>query len=134
MLVGVLALVGTPPFNIFLSKFFIITAGLGAGRTWLMIVCLLLLMVVFAAFIRVIASAVFGEKPDGMLRGESNWLTLAPGAILVALILALGLYLPPQLIGLLNAASSLVWTGDPNQQVALASIKDILMPLAQLMP
>ena len=134
MLVGVLALVGTPPFNIFLSKFFIITVGLGAGHTWLMIVCLLLLMVVFAAFIRVIASAVFGEKPDGMAKGESNWLTLAPGAILIALILTLGLYLPPQLIGLLNAAGSLVWTGDPNQQVALANMKDILLPLAHLMP
>jgi hydrogenase-4 component F len=134
MLVGALALIGIPPFNIFLSKFFIITVGLGSGHTWLMIVCLLLLAVAFAAFIRVIASTVFGGAPEGLAKGESNWLTLAPGAILIALILALGLYIPPQLMGMLNAASSLVWTGDPGQQVVLARMQDILVPLARLLP
>jgi hydrogenase-4 component F len=134
MLVGTLALIGTPPFNIFLSKFFIITVGLGSGYTWLMILCLVLLVVVFAAFMRVIASTLFGDKPEGVAKGETNWLTLAPGAILIVMILALGVYIPPQLMGMLNAASSLVWTGDPNQQVALVHMKDVLLPLAHLVP
>jgi hypothetical protein len=37
-------------------------------------------------------------------------------------------------MGMLNAASSLVWTGDPGQQVVLARMQDILVPLARLLP
>ncbi len=132
--VGALALVGTPPFNIFVSKFFIITAGLGTGYAWLMILCLLLLTVVFAAFFRVIASALFGEKPDGVGQGESNWLTLLPGAVLILLILALGLYIPPQLMTLLNGASGLALTGTPIEPAALLNAKDFWAPLAHLLP
>lgn len=133
MMVGALALVGTPPFNIFLSKFFIIATGFGTGHTWLMILCLLFLTVVFAAFFRVVASSLFGEKPDSMVKGEANWLTLIPGAVLVILILVLGLYIPSQLMTLLNGASNLAMTGDATQQVAM-SMKDFLLPLANLLP
>lgn len=133
LLVGALSLVGTPPFNIFLSKFFIITTGFGTGHVWLMILCLLLLTVVFAAFFRVVASSLFGEKPVSTVRGEANWLTLLPGAALVILIVALGLYIPSQLMTLLNGASSLALTGDTSQQVAM-SMKDFLSPLANLLP
>ena len=133
LMVGALALVGTPPFNIFLSKFLIITTGLGTGHIWLMILCLLLLTVVFAAFFRVIASTLLGEKPDSMVKGEANWLTLLPGAVLVILILVLGFYIPSQLMTLLNGASNLAMTGDAGQQVVM-SMKDFLSPLTHLLP
>jgi hydrogenase-4 component F len=132
MLVGVLALVGTPPFNIFLSKFFIITTGLGS-QLWLMIVCLLLLTVIFAAFFRVIAAALFGEKPAQLVKGEAGWLTIAPAAVLILMIIALGLYLPPQLVELLNDASGLVLDGSPDFQLAILGTKDILASLSQLL-
>jgi hydrogenase-4 component F len=134
LMIGALALVGTPPFNIFLSKFFIISTGLGAGHIWLMILCLLILVVVFTAFFRVIASTLFGERPDDVINGEANWLTLVPGAILTVLILVLGLYIPSQLITLLNGASGLVLTGDPNQGNLLVNMQNLLTPLANLLP
>ena len=135
MMVGALALVGTPPFNIFISKFLIITTGLGMGHLWLMLLCLLLLTVVFAAFYRVIAAALFGQRPENIVQGEATWLTLVPGLVLIVLIVALGLYLPSQLMHLLNEASSLVMTGDPNRQIAITSIKDyLLLPMANLWP
>jgi hydrogenase-4 component F len=134
MLVGGLALIGTPPFNIFLSKFYIFAVGLGSGYTWLMAVCLLLLVVVFTAFIRVIASALFGDRPEGVAKGETNWLTLAPGALLIAMILILGVYIPPQLMGVLNAASGLASAGDPVQPVAFFPMRDVLLSLAHLRP
>jgi hydrogenase-4 component F len=115
LFVGAFALVGLPPFNIFVSKFFIITAGLGTGHLWLMILCLLLLIIVFTTFFRVIASTLFGEKPEGMARGEASWLTLIPGAVFVLLIIALGLFIPAQLMTLLDGASDLLLTGDPGQ-------------------
>jgi hydrogenase-4 component F len=134
MMAGTLALVGSPPFNIFVSKFFIITTGLGTGHPWLMILCLMLLTVVFAAFFRVIASALFGEKPAGMVRAEGNWLTLVPGALLVVLILVLGLYMPPELLRLLEGASGLVLTGTPPDTAGLVGLKDFLLPLAHWLP
>jgi hydrogenase-4 component F len=111
LMVGALALVGTPPFNIFLSKFFIITTGFDTGQIWLMILCLLFLTVVFAAFFRAVGSSLFGQKPDSTVKGEANWLTLLPGAVLVILIVALGLYIPSQLMTLLNGASTLMGDG-----------------------
>jgi hydrogenase-4 component F len=134
ILVGALALVGVPPFNLFVSKFLIITAGLGAGYAVLMLVCLVLLTVIFAAFFRVLASTLFGEKPDGLGRGEANWLTLAPGVVLLLLILALGLYLPPQLMTLLHQASGLVLTGNPGPAAAAGNLPEFLLPLAQGLP
>lgn len=134
MIVGALALVGIPPFNIFMSKLLIVVAGVSAGYTWLMVVCLLLLLVVFAAFFRVLASTLFGEKPAEVTSGEANWLTLFPGVVMLLMILAFGLFVPPQLMILLRGASGLVLTGNPNPQVALMSAKDVLLPLARLYP
>ena len=122
LICGALALVGTPPFNIFISKFYIITTGIGGGYIWLMILCLFLLTVVFTTFFRVIGSAVFGEKPDGMVKGEFNWLTLIPVAILVVMIIVLGLYLPPQLETLLNGATEVTMTGHPAQELTSVNI------------
>ncbi len=110
LFLGALALVGTPPFNIFLSKFLIITSGM-QNYLWLMLLSLLLLSVVFAAFFRVISSTLFGEKPEGMQKSEYNWLTLVPPAVLIILMLGLGLYIPPQLNALLNGATSVMTTG-----------------------
>jgi hydrogenase-4 component F len=134
LIVGAFALIGIPPFNIFVSKFFIITAGLGSGHLWLMILCLLLLLVIFAAFFRVIASTLFGEKPAGMSKGEANWLTVIPGAIFVVLIVVLGLYIPSQLLTLLNGASGLLLTGNPGQPVALVNLSGIWLTLTHFGP
>ncbi|MBK9925459.1 MAG: hydrogenase 4 subunit F [Anaerolineales bacterium] len=120
LMVGAMALVGTPPFNIFLSKFFIITTGFGTGHIWLMVFCLLFLTVVFAAFFRALGPSLFGQKPDSTVKGEANWLTLLPGAVLVILIVALGLYIPSQLMTLLNGASTLM--GDGGQAANLLSL------------
>jgi hydrogenase-4 component F len=113
LMVGALALVGSPPFNIFVSKFSIISAGIHAGHLILMVLCLLFLAVVFAAFLRVISSAVFGELPEGVTRGELKPFILAPVAILMLLIVILGLYLPPQIHVLLNQATQVALIGEP---------------------
>jgi hydrogenase-4 component F len=117
LIVGALALVGAPPFGIFISKFFIITAGFSSGYVWLMVFSLLLLTIVFASFFRAISSAVNGDKPEGMAKGEFNWVTLAPGFVLIVLIFILGIFIPPQLMTLLNGATSLVTGGSLGSQI-----------------
>lgn len=139
LLLGALALAGSPPFSIFMSKFLIIATGLGTVYRWLMIVCLLLLTVVFAAFMRLIGSAVFGARPDGMEKGEAGWLTLLPGLVLVGLIVMLGLYVPPQLWTLLERASEVMLMGVPHQAAggglaAIVNLKDLFQPLIAWLP
>jgi hydrogenase-4 component F len=122
LIAGAAALVGAPPFNIFISKFLIISTGMQVGYAWLMILCIILLMVVFTAYFRVIGSAVFGDKPEGVAKGDVRAFSLvAPLAILLVMILILGLYLPPQLITLLNGATGIAMTGNPTSQVTANS-------------
>ncbi len=124
LLGGVFALVGVPPFNIFLSKFLIISAGIASGHIWLMVFCLLLLMLAFVALFRMLSSVVLGEKPASMMKGEMGFSTLAPIVILMILILALGVSMPMPLNTLLNGASKVVSEGIPvagSSGTALAS-------------
>jgi hydrogenase-4 component F len=115
MMVGALALVGSPPFNIFISKFGIISSGIASGFVWLMVACVMFLAVVFASFLRVISSSVFGELPDSVAKGEFKASILAPVAALMIMVLILGFYLPPQVGVLLNQATEEVLV---NQSVA----------------
>lgn len=112
VLLGALVLAGSPPFNIFLSKFTIISAGFAAGHLWLMVVLLLFLTVAFTAFLRLGSSAVFGQMPEGLSKGDVRLSTAIPLAILVLFILVLGLYWPPQLDWLITHATSLSILGE----------------------
>jgi hydrogenase-4 component F len=105
LIVGALALIGSPPFNIFVSKFSIFSAGMYSGFPWLMLVILLFLAVVFAALMKMLSSSVFGERPEGIIQGEVRLTTLAPIAVLLILVLVLGLYLPPQISAILTQAA-----------------------------
>ncbi|VTR14676.1 hydrogenase 4 subunit F [Serratia fonticola] len=82
---GALALGGMPPFNIFLSEFMTVTAGLAAGHITLTIFLLLLLTVVLAGLVRMVASVLFGAKPEEVNKGELGILTTLPMLILLVI-------------------------------------------------
>lgn len=105
---GALGIAGCPPLNIFISKLLTISAGIEAGYLWLMILCLALLVVVFAAFLRLIGKTLFGEPPAGMTKGDLNWPTLFPLVVLFILMLGLGIHMPEPLYQLLQEAADLV--------------------------
>jgi NADH:ubiquinone oxidoreductase subunit 5 (subunit L)/multisubunit Na+/H+ antiporter MnhA subunit len=77
---------------------------------------MLLLMLAFVALFRMLSSVVLGEKPTDIKRGETGFSTLAPIAILMILILALGLYMPAPLNTILNNATQIVNAGMPVAQ------------------
>jgi hydrogenase-4 component F len=130
LMLGALALVGTPPLNIFISKFTIISAGFQNGHIWLMVFVLLALAVIFAAFMRVLSSSVFGEIPEGMEKGEVKAWGLLPLAALGLLVLLLGVYLPPQMETLLNEATNIALAGQP----AIANPDGLLNFMSMLVP
>jgi hydrogenase-4 component F len=113
LILGALALIGTPPLNIFLSKFAILSAGFAVGHVSLMVIVLLALSIIFAAFVKVLSSSVFGDAPAEMSKGETLIWGFAPLAVLALLILQLGLYLPPQLQTLLDGATRIALAGQP---------------------
>ncbi len=113
---GALALGGMPPFNVFLSEFMVVTAGLAAGHIWLTIGLLLLLTVVLGGLVRMIACLLFGSAPEATSRGELGLLTTLPMAILLVLMLVMGTHIPQPVSRLLEHAASIVMHQSPQQE------------------
>ncbi|HHY59259.1 MAG TPA: hydrogenase 4 subunit F [Clostridia bacterium] len=108
---GLLAVVGSPPFNVFLSELLTVMAGLQGGYFWPMILFLLLLVIVFVALLILISETVLGSPPEDLPRGELSWLTLLPLGMLFVLMAGLGIYSPAPLHRLLQNAVAVVLGG-----------------------
>lgn len=105
---GALALGGFPPFNIFVSEFLAVTAGIQQGYGWLMVICLILLTIVLTGLVRMVAGSVLGPCPEAVQKGELGGLTLAPMVVLLALMLTLGVSLPPSVKHIVQSAADIV--------------------------
>jgi hydrogenase-4 component F len=108
LMAACLALGGFPPFNVFVSEFLIFAAGLKAGYVGLMIICALFLTVTVAGLIQIISGSVLGKSPEGMPKGDAGWLTLAPMAVLLALMLVMGVAVPRPVSRLIQSATAIV--------------------------
>jgi hydrogenase-4 component F len=103
-LVGTLALIGLPPFGLFLSEFIIFRAGLTEGRPWAAVAGIALLVIVFAGMLNSVNRMLYGPPPDHMNHGDVLRWPLAPLIVNLILLLILGLTLPPALVEVLNQA------------------------------
>lgn len=108
LIAGALALSGIPPFSIFVSEFMLVTAGLDAGYGWLMVVCLLLLTVTLAAFLRFIGGSLMGARPDTVRAGDVGRIELGSMAVLLVLIVVLGVAVPQPVERLVRQATEIV--------------------------
>ena len=100
--VGTLALVGLPPFGIFLSKLAMLRAGFAAGHAWLMAAVLALLAVAFIALVGHLNRMLYGLPPAGLVTGESTRWALLPLAVCAIVLAVLGLAIPAPLQSLLD--------------------------------
>ncbi len=99
---GLLALMGLPPFGLFISEFALFRAGFAGNHDWLIGAALLLLLVAFVALISHLNQMLYGEVPEGVGAGEiSRWRLALPMLSLLVLVV-LGLTLPPPLEALLD--------------------------------
>ncbi|MFD2420445.1 proton-conducting transporter transmembrane domain-containing protein [Amycolatopsis pigmentata] len=62
---GVLALIGLPPFSLFASELGLVRAGFGAGLGWVTAAALLLVLVIAAALIGHSSRMLLGRSPEG---------------------------------------------------------------------
>jgi hydrogenase-4 component F len=99
---GTVALVGLPPFGIFLSKLTLLRAGFAAGHTWLMGAVLALLTVGFIALISHLNRMLYGPPPAGLASGESTRWALLPLAACAIVLGVLGVAVPAPLQLLLD--------------------------------
>jgi hydrogenase-4 component F len=102
--IGMLAIMGLPPFGLFMSEFTLLRAGFQTGAPWLMVLVLALLAVAFVALLYHLNMMLYGAPPAGVAVGETDAWILAPLAVSVAVLVILGLTLPGPLAALLNGA------------------------------
>jgi len=104
LLLGLFAVTGSPPFGLFVSELTILGAAIRGGMTWLAIVVVVLLTIVFIGMARMILEVVYGEPNPAEPAGETAPLVAGPVA-LAAIVLMLGGYLPGPLRVLLGQAA-----------------------------
>lgn len=91
---GTLALIGMPPFGLFISEILIFRAGLENGPVWVVVLGVALLVVAFAGMLSSVNQMLYGAPPEKMEHGDVLRWSLAPLMVNFALLLALGLTLP----------------------------------------
>ncbi|MCV9878135.1 hydrogenase 4 subunit F [Brenneria izbisi] len=130
---GALALGGMPPFNIFLSEFMTVSAGISAGYRWLVIILLILLTIVLAGLVRMVAGTVLGSSPEAVGKGELGLLTTAPMVLLMALMLIMGTHIPQPVLQLLENAATVVQNLAPDNNLTPLAEHSSLTPSRQEM-
>ncbi len=108
LLLGGLAITGSPPFGMFISEFSILRAGFENGNTPAAIALVVLLGLIFVAFLFYLNKMVFGKVAGDTTRGEVSRLGLAAMGLSLALILALGIFIPSPLNDLLRQAAAVL--------------------------
>ncbi len=110
-MLGGLAILGAPPFSLFLSELAILAAGVGR-RLWLpSLIFLGLILIVFVAFFSYLNTMVFGRPPERLSWGELNGWTVAPLVLSFIPILWLGFYIPHPVQHVLDQVSELLLGG-----------------------
>src|SRR6266545_1775728 len=105
---GLLALIGLPPFGLFITEFALFRAGFALNQPWLMGAALALLAVAFIAIINHLNRMLYGSPPEGVAVGELSGWRIAPLTLSVAVLVVLGLALPAPLVTLLNQIVGIV--------------------------
>lgn len=102
---GVLGITGVPPFNIFISEFYIITSAFKAGMYLKAIFIIALLAVIFGGFLYSFSSMLMGETKEAK---KEDFNMLLPMALMVLVILYFGITMPNDFKTLLNSAVSII--------------------------
>jgi len=101
---GTLAILGMPPFGVFTSEFMVLTTAMHE-HPWATPFLLIALGVAFAAIFSKVQPMVFGETEARRLPHPP---ALIPVFVHLAIVLLLGLYIPPYLVDWYRQAAALI--------------------------
>jgi hydrogenase-4 component F len=99
---GMLALMGLPPFGLFVSEFLLVQAAVIAGKTWLAAIVLLLLLTAFVSLLGHLHRMLYGDVPAGVAVGEHRGWTTAALALPAVVLVVLGVALPAPVAALIR--------------------------------
>jgi len=100
--IGVLIITGVPPFGIFLTEFHILSAGI-AEHPYVVSAALFSFVLVFVGFLKHLIVMEFSEET--VERGEAGLLTILPPAVLLALLIFIGFYIPEPIMILIKSVA-----------------------------
>lgn len=104
--IGILAIMGLPPFNGFISKFLMLYAAVNAGY-WYIAALLLLGSIIAAIYYIRLIKTVFFEKYEGTAVEEAPLTMLVPIGLLTGLVIFNGLF-PQYALKLVESAANLI--------------------------
>ncbi|WP_434512552.1 proton-conducting transporter transmembrane domain-containing protein [Desulfitobacterium sp. AusDCA] len=104
--IGILAIMGLPPFNGFISKFLMLYAAVNAGY-WYIAALLLLGSIIAAIYYIRLIKTVFFEKYEGTAVEEAPLTMLLPIGLLTGLVIFNGLF-PQYALKLVESAANLI--------------------------
>ncbi|MBS0598404.1 MAG: hydrogenase 4 subunit F [Proteobacteria bacterium] len=104
LMLGTLAILGMPPFGVFASEFLILTTAM-REHPWATLPLLLALGIAFAAIFTRVQAMVFGQGTTQRLPQSP---ALLPVFAHMAMVLCLGLYIPPALADWYRLAAALI--------------------------
>jgi len=102
--IGSLAILGMPPFGVFTSEFMVLTTAMHE-HSWATPLLLISLGVAFAAVFGKVQPMIFGETTARPLPHPP---ALVPVFVHLAIVLMLGLYIPPYLVDWYRQAAALI--------------------------
>jgi hydrogenase-4 component F len=103
-MLGTVAILGMPPFGVFASEFLILTTAI-AQQPWATPILLVSLGIAFASIFGKVQPMVFGETTARRLPHPP---ALVPVFTHLAIVLCLGLYMPPYLADWYRQAARLI--------------------------
>ncbi|HEY8244784.1 MAG TPA: hydrogenase 4 subunit F [Casimicrobiaceae bacterium] len=104
LMIGTLAILGMPPFGVFASEFLILTTAMRA-EPWATPFLLVALGIAFASVFSKVQPMAFGEPVAARLPHRPSML---PVFVHLAIVLMLGLWIPPALVGWYRQAAQLI--------------------------
>ncbi|TAK17001.1 MAG: hydrogenase 4 subunit F [Nitrosarchaeum sp.] len=113
-LIGGLAIIGMPPFNIFMSEFLMLSSGFSSENFLASALVILFLVVIFASFGKHLLHVVFGNPKSEMKKEDLGKLSILPMIILGSIIFIMGIYVPEPLQTLIEDATKIILVGGIN--------------------
>lgn len=99
--IGILTIVGIPPFGIFFSEFYILLSAFN-NHPLIAVLVILSLAIVLTGFFKQGFSMIFGAVPSNIKIGETDMWRLVPIALLALLLVIAGLFIPDPILDLVK--------------------------------
>jgi len=106
LMVGTFALLGFPPFGSFLGELLVLSALVSSNQMLVFAAFCVLVTMSFVATGRTIFPMIWGHRKEAQAWPRQTFVSVLPKIVFLFVLLALGLYIPPVINGLMREVAS----------------------------